>query len=66
MCHLSTSLYYHLGTIHLMLISWVFSLISFNKEREVYARYGPLGLLSVNAQLNTRPLLLVMKNKQGD
>lgn len=65
MCHLSTSLYYHLGTIHLMLISWIFPFFS-TKQREACALYGPLNLLSMNAQLNTRPLLLVMKNKQGD
>lgn len=44
MCHLSTSLYYHLGTIHPMLISWAFSLISFNKaERFVPGMVWSIG-----------------------
>lgn len=62
--HLSTSLSYYLGTTHLTLTRWLFYPVYFNKGERDSAKYGLLGLESVNIQLNPRPLLAV-DNKQG-
>lgn len=46
-------------------LGFSFSFLS-TKQGETGARYGLLDLVSGNVQLNPRPLLLVMQNKQDD